>query len=140
MIRKELVDEYMELLSLDEDNCALSEPNKEVESRVNQRIQSIVDEMTSDELILIHNMSKYRKYAININTDEDGFFIVLFPDFTWGIADGTTLEEAIKDASGAIEEMILNHLSLNEKVPEAKHKGTHYIRIEKDLLYKIVGL
>ena len=38
-------------------------------------------------------------YPAEILRDEDGRFVVTFPDFGWGATDGTTREEALAEAN-----------------------------------------
>ena len=37
-------------------------------------------------------------YPVEIERDEDGRFVVMFPDFGWGATDGATREEALEEA------------------------------------------
>ena len=34
-------------------------------------------------------------YPVELERDEDGRFVVTFPDFGWGATDGATLDEAL---------------------------------------------
>ena len=45
-------------------------------------------------------------YPAAIERDEDGRFVVTFPDFGWGATDGATLEEALDEARDLLRELI----------------------------------
>ena len=45
-------------------------------------------------------------YPAVIERDEDGRFVVTFPDFGWGGTDGATLDEALDEAKDLLRELI----------------------------------
>ena len=45
-------------------------------------------------------------YPAKIERDEDGRFVITFPDFGWGATDGATLEEALDEAKDLLRELI----------------------------------
>ena len=47
-----------------------------------------------------YHMPKTFNYPAEIERDEDGRFVVTFPDFGWGATDGATREEALAEAQG----------------------------------------
>lgn len=57
-------------------------------------------------------------YPANITPDEDGRYVVTFPDFTWGTTDGATLDEAIFEAEDCLAEVIASTITNGEDLPE----------------------
>jgi len=51
-------------------------------------------------------MSGTYNYPVEIERDEDGRYVVIFPDFGWGATDGATLEEALAEARDLLRELI----------------------------------
>ena len=45
-------------------------------------------------------------YPVELERDEDGRFVVTFPDFGWGATDGATREEALDEAKDLLRELI----------------------------------
>ena len=43
-------------------------------------------------------MSETYDYPAEVTRDEDGRFVVVFPDFGWGATDGATRDEALAEA------------------------------------------
>lgn len=43
-------------------------------------------------------MSDTYNYPAEVERDEDGRFVVAFPDFGWGATDGATWDEALDEA------------------------------------------
>jgi antitoxin HicB len=58
-------------------------------------------------------------YAANFTPDDDGRYVVTFPDFGWGATDGATMEEAIFEAEDCLAEIIASTISDGEDLPEA---------------------
>ena len=57
-------------------------------------------------------------YPVNIEQDEDGRFVVTFPDLPYGATDGATLEEALFDAQDCLDEVIAGLLADNKNLPK----------------------
>ena len=45
-------------------------------------------------------------YPAEIERDEDGRYVVTFPDFGWGATDGATRDEALAEAKDLLCELI----------------------------------
>ena len=57
-------------------------------------------------------------YPAEIERDEDGRFVVTFPDFGWGATDGATLDEALDEAKDLLRELIATTIREGEALPE----------------------
>ena len=51
-------------------------------------------------------MSDTYNYPAEIERDEDGRYVVMFPDFGWGATDGATRDEALTEARDLLRELI----------------------------------
>ena len=51
-------------------------------------------------------MSGTYNYPAEVERDEDGRYVVTFPDFGWGATDGATLDEALAEARDLLRELI----------------------------------
>ena len=51
-------------------------------------------------------MHETYNYPADIERDEDGRYVVAFPDFGWGATDGGTLDEALHEARDLLRELI----------------------------------
>ena len=56
-------------------------------------------------------------YPAEIQRDEDGRFVVTFPDFDWGATDGATRTEALGEAKDLLRELISNTIRENAHLP-----------------------
>ncbi len=56
-------------------------------------------------------------YPAEIQRDEDGRFVVAFPDFGWGATDGATREEALAEAKDLLRELIATTIREGEQLP-----------------------
>lgn len=57
------------------------------------------------------------EYPAAVSRDEDGRYLVKFHDFGWGATDGETLEEALAEASGCLDVLIMSTMDKNEMLP-----------------------
>ncbi len=57
-------------------------------------------------------------YPVEIERDEDGLFVVTFPDFGWGATDGATLDEALVEAKDLLRELIATTIREGQVLPE----------------------
>lgn len=57
------------------------------------------------------------QYPATIKQDEDGRYLVRFPDFGWGGTDGATLEEALSEAADCLDELIASTMESDEVLP-----------------------
>ena len=56
-------------------------------------------------------------YPAVIERDEDGRFVVTFPDFGWGATDGATREEALAEAKDLLRELITTTIREGRPLP-----------------------
>ena len=62
-------------------------------------------------------------YPAEIERDEDGRFVVTFPDFGWGATDGATRDEALAEAKDLLRELIAATLRDGEMLPDPSDAG-----------------
>ena len=62
-------------------------------------------------------------YPAEIERDEDGRFVVVFPDFGWGATDGETLDEALAEAKDLLRELITTTIREGQALPEPSRAG-----------------
>ena len=56
-------------------------------------------------------------YPAEIERDEDGRFVVTFPDFGWGATDGDTRKEALAEAKDLLRELVAATIRENAQLP-----------------------
>ena len=57
-------------------------------------------------------------YPAEIERDEDGRFVVTFPDFGWGATDSATRDEALAGAKDLLRELIATTIREGETLPD----------------------
>ena len=57
-------------------------------------------------------------YPVEVERDEDGRYVVVFPDFGWGATDGATLDEALAEARDLLRELIAATMREDEDLPK----------------------
>ena len=57
-------------------------------------------------------------YPVELERDEDGRFVVTFPDFGWGATDGATQDEALAEAQDLLRELIATTIREGRALPE----------------------
>lgn len=57
-------------------------------------------------------------YPAGMEPDEDGGYVVTFPDFGCGVTQGDTWDEAIRQAADLLETMVANYMAENWDLPE----------------------
>ena len=62
-------------------------------------------------------------YPAEIERDEDGRFVLTFPDFGWGATDGATRVEALAEAKDLLRELITTTIREGEALPEPSRPG-----------------
>ena len=62
-------------------------------------------------------------YPAEIERDEDGRFVVAFPDFGWGATDGATRDEALAEAKDLLRELIATTMREGDDLPEPSRAG-----------------
>ena len=63
-------------------------------------------------------MSDTYNYPAEIERDEDGRYVVGFPDFGWGATDGATRDEALTEAQDLLRELIAATIREGKDLPE----------------------
>ena len=63
-------------------------------------------------------MSDTYDYPAVIERDEDGRYVVAFPDFGWGATDGATRDEALAEARDLLRELIAATMREGGDLPE----------------------
>ncbi|MFZ3208283.1 MAG: type II toxin-antitoxin system HicB family antitoxin [Geobacteraceae bacterium] len=81
-------------------------------------------------------MSTYR-YSCTITSDEDGFYLLKFPDLPGAATDAKTLKEALAEAEDCLAEAVAGFLVRRERVPEPTYMdGDAFISIDPLLAAK----
>ena len=62
-------------------------------------------------------------YPASVERDEDGRFVVFFPDFGWGATDGATLDEALDEAKDLLRELIATTIRDGTALPRPSAAG-----------------
>lgn len=62
-------------------------------------------------------MSNTYDYPAEVECDEDGRYVVVFPDFGWGATDGATREEALAEARDLLRELIAATMREGKDLP-----------------------
>ena len=63
-------------------------------------------------------MSGTYNYPAEVEREEDGSYVVAFPNFGWGATDGATLDEALAEARDLLRELIAATIREGEELPE----------------------
>ena len=63
-------------------------------------------------------MSDVYNYPAEIERDEDGRYVIAFPDFGWGATDGATRDEALAEARDLLRELIAETMREGSDLPE----------------------
>ena len=62
-------------------------------------------------------------YPAEIERDEDGRYVITFPDFGWGATDGATRDEALVDAKDLLRELISATIREGKDLPQPSRAG-----------------
>ena len=57
-------------------------------------------------------------YPAEVECDEDGRYVVAFPDFGWGATDGATRDEALAEARDLLRELIAATMREGKGLPD----------------------
>ncbi|MCY4506714.1 MAG: type II toxin-antitoxin system HicB family antitoxin [Acidobacteria bacterium] len=63
-------------------------------------------------------MSDTYDYPAEVERDEDGRYVVVFPDFGWGATDGVTRDEALAEARDLLRELMAATMREGKDLPE----------------------
>jgi antitoxin HicB len=81
-------------------------------------------------------MSTYR-YSCTITCDEDGFYLVKFPDLPGAATDAKTRVEALDEAEDCLAEAVAGYLVRRERVPEPAYTdGDAFVALDPLLAAK----
>ena len=81
-------------------------------------------------------MSTFR-YSCTITRDEDGFYLVKFPDLLGAATDATTREGALAEAEDCLAEAVAGYLVRRQRVPEPAYtNGDAFIALDPLLAAK----
>src|SRR2546421_12795240 len=70
-------------------------------------------------------------YPALFDPAEEGGFVVTFPDFTWGVTQGDTEEEATEMAADALGMIIGDHIERGHDLPRpSRPRGRKYRMIQ----------
>ena len=68
-------------------------------------------------------MPETYNYPADVERDEDGRFVVVFPDFGWGATDGETRDEALVEAKDLLRELIATTIREGRALPDPSRAG-----------------
>ena len=57
-------------------------------------------------------------YPARLKQDDEGRYLVTFPDFPEALTDGATIDEALFEAADALDEAMAARISHEEEIPE----------------------
>jgi antitoxin HicB len=69
-------------------------------------------------------------YPADLDAEEDGGYVVTFPDFTVGVTQGDDHEEALAQAADLLETMVANYMAEGWDLPEpSPARGRPLVRL-----------
>ena len=77
---------------------------------------------------VLPDVFRQRENAVpaEIERDEDGRYVVTFPDFGWGATDGATRDEALAEAKDLLRELIATTIREGGALPEPSRRDEKY--------------
>ncbi|HVA15836.1 MAG TPA: type II toxin-antitoxin system HicB family antitoxin [Stellaceae bacterium] len=78
-------------------------------------------------------------WRARIKPDDDGRFLVTFPEFPEALTDGATEVEAMANATDALSEALMQRLKRNEVIPAPRHaaRGEYQVAPEPIVAMKL---
>ena len=67
-------------------------------------------------------MSDTYNYPADVERDQDGRYVVSFPDFGWGATDGATRNEALAEARDLLRELLAATMRDGKALPEPSRR------------------
>jgi antitoxin HicB len=78
------------------------------------------------------------EYRVLFEPVEEGGFVVHFPDFTWGVTQGDTEEQALEMAADVVQIYLADCIKNGRPLPVAKaHPGSRYRTVRVPLLVAV---
>ena len=74
-------------------------------------------------------MPDTQAYPAEIERNEDGRYVVTFPDFGWGATDGATRDEALEEAKDLLRELIATTIREGKDLPKPSRNGKNRPRV-----------
>jgi antitoxin HicB len=75
------------------------------------------------------------QYLAKFEPAEEGGYVVTFPDFTWGVTQGDSAEEAMEMAADALAMVIAECIERGKELPPAgRHRGSKFRVVRLPLL------
>jgi antitoxin HicB len=75
-------------------------------------------------------MGRPLAYPAHLDAEEDGGYVVTFPDFGVGVTQGDNREEALAQAADLLETMVANYMAENWDLPEpSPARGRPLVRL-----------
>ena len=71
-------------------------------------------------------MPRTYNYPAEIARDEDGRYVITFPDFGWGATDGASREEALAEAQDLLRELMVVTMREGKNLPEPSSGTTRH--------------
>jgi antitoxin HicB len=62
-------------------------------------------------------------YEVKLSRDEDGRYLVRFPDIPEALTDGATREEALAEAADALAEALAGRINRGDNIPKPDAPG-----------------
>jgi antitoxin HicB len=77
-------------------------------------------------------------YPAAVQCDQEGYFLVTFPDFPEAGTDAKTMEEALSEASDCLAEAVAGRIVRHEDIPKAsrKQRGQHMVALPAQMAAK----
>jgi antitoxin HicB len=77
-------------------------------------------------------------YPANVKRDEEGYFLITFPDFPEAGTDAESLEEALAEAADCLAEAVAGRIARDENISKAarKRKGQYAVALPAQIAAK----
>lgn len=77
-------------------------------------------------------MAEYT-FCCKIDEDSEGYYLLTFPDFSYGATDGETIEEALSDAANLLSALLVGSIAMGEEIPEPSFASENKISVSVDV-------
>jgi predicted RNase H-like HicB family nuclease len=73
-------------------------------------------------------MSKHLEYSARFDPAKEGGFVIIFPDFGWGVSQADTEEEAHEMAIALLQTLVQEHIRNGEAPPQpSQSRGRKFL-------------